>query len=72
MGWEHYQTAEPLKREPQVSRELFGVLILHFKFPNSMKSSTFRHIFRSSTYPLRKTLFPKMPKNHSKIYPNIG
>ena len=45
MGWKHYQTVDPRKREPQVARGLFGIrlLILHFKFqfPKSIKSSTF-------------------------------
>ena len=48
MGWKHYQTVDPRKREPQVARRLFGIrlLILHFKFQfsKSIKSSTF-HIF---------------------------
>ena len=65
MGWKHYQTVDPRKREPQVARRLFGIrlLILHFKFQfsKSIKSSTF-HIFHNLTYPLRKKyLFPKMP-----------
>ena len=79
MGWKHYQTVDPRKRESQVARGLFGIrlLILHFKFQfsKSIKSSTF-HIFLNLTYPLRKKyLFPKMPKNHPKIYtklPNSG
>ena len=78
MGWKHYQIVEPPKREPQIGRGLFGVhlLILHFKFhfSKSMKSSTFP-IFLNLTYPLEKYLFPKMPKNHLKIYtkpPNSG
>ena len=45
MGWEHYQTVEPLEKGPQVRKGLFGVrlLILHFKFQfsKSIKSSTF-------------------------------
>ena len=57
MGWEHYQTDDPLEKEPQVRMGLFGVrlLILHFKFQfsKSIKSSTF-HIFLNFTYPLRK------------------
>ena len=70
MGWKHYQTVDPRKREPQVARGLFGIrlLILHFKFQfsNSIKSSTF-HIFLNLTYPLRKKyLFPKMPKKSPK------
>ena len=54
-----------------------STIILHFKFQfsKSMKSSTF-HIFLNLTYPLgKKYLFPKMPKNHPKIYtkpPNSG
>ena len=48
MGWEHYHTVDPLEKEPQVLRGLFGVrlLILHFKFQfsKSTKSSAF-HIF---------------------------
>ena len=68
MGWEYYQTIDPLKREPQVGRGLFGVhlLIFHFKFQvsKSIKSSTF-HL----TNPLRKNIsFQKCPKNHPKIY----
>ena len=62
----------------QVGRGLFGIrlLIPHFKFQfsKSIKSSTF-HIFLNLTYPLRKNIFPKMPKNHLKIYtkpPNSG
>ena len=57
MGWEPYQTADPLEKEPQVCRGLFGfrLLILHFKiqFFKSIKPSTF-HIFLDLTYPLRK------------------
>ena len=79
MGWKHYQTVDHPKREPQVGSGLFGIrlLILHFKsqFTKSIKSSIF-HISLNLTYPLRKKyLFPKMPKNHPKIYakpPNIG
>ena len=75
MRWKHYQTVD----HPQVGRGLFGIrlLIPHFKFQfsKSIKSSTF-HIFLNLTYPLRKKyLFPKMPKNHPKIYtqpPNSG
>ena len=70
MGWKHYLTVEPRKREPQVARGLFGIrlLILHFKFQfsKSIKSST-SHIFINLTYPLRKkSLCPKMPKNLHK------
>ena len=59
MGWKHYQTVDPRKREPQVARGLFGLV---FQFSKSIKSSTF-HIFLNLTYPLRKTIsFPKCPK----------
>ena len=79
MVWKHYQTVDPLQKEPQVGRGLFGIrlLILHlkFQFSKSIKSSTF-HIFLNFTYPLRnKNLFPKMPTNHPKMYtklPNSG
>ena len=79
MGWEHYQTVDPLEKEPQVCRGLFGVrlLILHlkFQFSKSIKSSTF-HIFLNLTYPLsKKNHIHKMSKNHSKIFSkpqNIG
>ena len=72
MGWKHYQTVDHPKREPQDGSGLFGIplVILHFKFQfsKSIKSSTF-HIFLNLTHPLRKqSLFPKMPKNHPKIY----
>ena len=72
MGWKHYQTVDPRKREPQVARGLFGIrlLILHFKFSKSIKSSTF-HIFINLTYPLRKNLsFPKCPKITQKFTQN--
>ena len=56
MGWKHYKTVDPRKREPQVARGLFGfrLLTLHFKFQfsKSIKSSTF-HIFLNLTYPLK-------------------
>ena len=79
MGWKHYQTVDHPKREPQVGSGLFGIrlLMLHFKFQftKSIKSATFQ-ISLNLTYPLRKKyLFPKMPKNHPKIYrkpPNSG
>ena len=66
MGWKHYQTVDPRKREPQVARGLFGIrlLILHFK------SSTF-HIFLNLTYPLRKNIsFPKCPNLTQKFTQN--
>ena len=69
MGWKHYQPVEPLKREPQVGRGLFGirVLILHFKIQFSkFITANIQHFTFSSilTYPLKKTLFlfPKCPK----------
>ena len=78
MGSKHYHTADHPKWDRQVCRGLFGIrlLILHFKFQfsKSIKSLIF-HIFLNLTYSLRKNLFPKMSKNHSKIYtkpPNGG
>ena len=70
----HYQTVDPLQKESQVGRGLFGirVLILHFKFQfsKSVKSSTF-HIFLNLTYPLRKNLsFPKHLKITQKFTQN--
>ena len=71
MGWEHYHTVDPLEKEPQDRRGLFGVrlLILRFKFQFSktIKSSTF-HMFLNLTYPLRKNVIQKMSKNHPKSY----
>ena len=74
MGWKHYQTVDPRKREPQVARGLFGIrlLILRFKFQfsKSIKSSTF-HIFLNILYPLRKNIsFPKCPKITQKFTQN--
>ena len=71
IGWEHYQTVDPLKREPQVGRGLSGIhlLILHFKFQfaKSIKSSTF-HIFLNLNYPFRKNMsFTKCPKITQKF-----
>ena len=73
MGWEHYQTIDPLEKEPQVCRGLFGVrlLILHFKFQfsKSIKSPTF-HTSLNLIYPLRKKSHSqnvqKSPKNLHK------
>ena len=74
MGWKHYQTVDPPKREPQVGRGLFGIrpLILHFKlqFSKSIKSSTFL-IFLNLTYLLRKNMLQNLPKIYTKP-PNIG
>ena len=74
------RTVDSPKIVLQVGSGLFGVhpLILHFKFQfsKSIKSST-GHIFLNLTFPFRteKYLFPKIPKNHPKIYtklPNSG
>ena len=75
IGWKHYQTVEHPNWESQVGRGLFGIrlLILHikFQFSKAIKSSTF-HIFLNLIYPLRKKyLFPKMPRNHPKIYTKL-
>ena len=72
MGWEHYQTVDPLKKERQVGRELFGVrlliLNLKFQFSKSIKSSTF-HISLNLTYPLRKNMsFPKCQKKKTQKF----
>ena len=32
MGWKHYQTVGPRKREPQVARGLFGIRLLILLF----------------------------------------
>ena len=74
MGWKHYQTVDPLQKEPQVGRGLFGIrlLILHFKFQLSISitSSTF-HILLNFTYPLRKEIsFPKCPTLTQKFTQN--
>ena len=74
MGWKHYQTVDPRKREPQVARGLFGIrlLILHFKFQfsKSIRSSTYQ-IFLNLTYSLRKNIaFPKCPKITQKSTQN--
>ena len=69
------KTVDPLQKEPQVGRGLFGIrlLILHFKFQfsKSIKPSTF-HIFLNLTYPLRtKCLrFQKCPKVTQKFTQN--
>ena len=70
MGWKHYQTVDPLKKEPQVGRGLFGVrlliLLFNFQFSKSIKSSTF-HSFLNLIYPLRKNIsFTKRPKIYTK------
>ena len=63
MDWKHYQTVDPLQKEPQVGRGLFGIrlLIPHFKFQfsKSIKSSTFHNIS-----------FPKHPKITQKFTQN--
>ena len=74
MGWEQYQTVDPLKKKPQIGRGLSVVrlLILHFKFKfsKSINFSTF-HIFLNLTYPLRKNIsFPKYPKITQKFTQN--
>ena len=71
MGWEPYQTVDPLEKEPQVCRGLFGVrlLILHFKikFLKSIKPSTF-HIFNLSFE--KKISFTECPKIIQKFSQN--
>ena len=74
MDWKHYQTVDPLQKEPQVGRGLFGIrlLILHFKINQIFNISYFPQFKLSFE---KKYLFPKTPKNHPKIYtkpPNRG
>ena len=71
---ETLQTVDPLQKESQVGRGLFGtrLLILHFKFQfsKSIKSSTF-HIFLNLIYPLRKKIsFTECPKIIQKFTQN--
>ena len=71
MGWEHYQTADPLKREPQVGWGLFGVRLLTFQ----ISIFQIHQIFNMSYFPqfnlhFKKKTSPEMPKNHPKIYTN--
>ena len=40
----------------------------NFTLQMSIKSSIF-HIFLNLPYPLKKSLFPKMPRNRTDIYP---
>ena len=72
MDWKHYQIVDPLSKEPQVDRGLFGVrlLILHFKFQfsKSIKSSIF-HTFLNLTYPLRKKMY--LSQNTQKSSKNL-
>ena len=74
MGWKHYQVVDPLKRELQVGRGLFGIrlLIFHFKIQFS-KSSAF-HVFLSLTYPLRKMSLSQNAQKftHKKTPTNSG
>ena len=44
MGLEHYQTVDPLKKEPQVDRGLFGVRLL---IPSNLQYFIFSSIFFS-------------------------
>ena len=54
MGWKHYQTVEPPKREPQVGSGLFGVLllILHSKFQFSKSIPQFKVAEHSFQVPI--------------------
>ena len=80
MDWKHYQTVDPLQKEPQVGRGLFGIrfstnsslYISIFQIHQILNISYFRQFNLSFE---KKYLFPKMPKNHPKIYtkpPNSG
>ena len=77
MGWEHCQTVDassPMQK--RVSPWLVGdclvsiYSILHFKsqsvFQIHQIFKVFMEVFLNLTYPLRKYLYPNMPKNHPK------
>ena len=78
MGWKHYQTVDPHKREPLVSGGLFGIRLLilqftlnFFNFSNPSNLQHIFHIFLNLTYPLRKKKCfsqnaQKSPKNLHK------
>ena len=76
MGWKHYQTVDPRKREPLVARGLFGT---DPSTNSSLQISIFQihQIFNISYFPQfnlsiekKYRLFPKMPQNHPKMYTN--
>ena len=79
MGWTHYQTVDHPKRQPQVDSGLFWYPPINSSFQFSIFQT--HQIFDISSFPQfnlsfkKKYLFPKMPKNHPKIYtksPNSG
>ena len=79
MGWEPYQTVDPLEKEPQVCRGLFGVRSVNSSLQNSIFQ--IHQIFNISYFPQfnlsfeKKNLIHRMSKNHPKIYTkaqNIG
>ena len=71
MGWKHFQTVNPRKREPQVGERLFGfrllIPILSFQIHRTFNISYFPQFNLSFE---KKYIFPKMPKNHLKITQN--
>ena len=80
MGWKHYQTVDHPKWELQVGRGLFDIrlstnsslYISIFQIYQIFNISYFRQFNLSFE---KKYLFPKIPKNHPKIYtkpPNNG
>ena len=64
MGWEHYQTVDPLRKESLVCRGLFGA---HLLINSSLKISIFQihQIFNISYFPQFNLSFEKK-KSHSQ------
>ena len=83
MGWKHYQTVDPTppkrKREPQSVGDclvsIYQFLTSNFNFPNPSNLPDISYFPQFNLSFEKKYLFPKMPKNHSKIFtklPNSG
>ena len=61
MGWEPYQTVDPLEKEPQVCRGLFGVRSINSSLQNSIFQ--IHQIFNISYFP---QFFFEKKKSHSQ------
>ena len=57
MGWEPYQTVDPLEKEPQVCRGLFGVRSINSSLQNSIFQ--IHQIFNISYFPQFNLSFEK-------------
>ena len=59
MGWKHYQTVDPRKREPLVARGLFGIRLLIKAFKAGVNVKAVLRLLNTAFLPISQLRFKR-------------